>query len=326
VRSQVNILQLVYPPISNQEAEWLKDDPQVQEELRASNMYMICQRQEAFLQFPPDGVHRSLQQGGQLDFEFQVGSASSRGGIDIGRLLSMHNVSMDTSDVEIELGEKFLRFWKADSVTGERTGIIDWFTTEKLLFDKWHGHPAVVGLEEYRQFTQYLLHYVGISKKEDSLQRLVIKPHDTRLRILSNEHAKTRGSRVTDELILLFFAVNPLRMSVLETDEEIAETVRGVEFDKVAIVADAEKAYVSILKSEYNKIRFADYPKGQDGLYDSGLARYGFVIGEEISLLTSTDTIVGGLISDSKWSQSADFIFVDGEQVTLEKPVDHAST
>ena len=46
-RGQVARLDLVYPPISNQEAVWLERDPEVQEELRASNFYMIAARPEA---------------------------------------------------------------------------------------------------------------------------------------------------------------------------------------------------------------------------------------------------------------------------------------
>jgi hypothetical protein len=36
-RAQISRLDLVYPPISNQEAVWLERDPGVQEELRASD-------------------------------------------------------------------------------------------------------------------------------------------------------------------------------------------------------------------------------------------------------------------------------------------------
>jgi hypothetical protein len=46
-RGQISRLDLMYPPISNQEAVWLERDPEVQEELRASNFYMIAGRPEA---------------------------------------------------------------------------------------------------------------------------------------------------------------------------------------------------------------------------------------------------------------------------------------
>ena len=46
-RIQTSRLDLVYPPISNQEAVWLEHDPDVREELRASDLYMIAARAEA---------------------------------------------------------------------------------------------------------------------------------------------------------------------------------------------------------------------------------------------------------------------------------------
>ena len=47
MKAQINFLKLVYPPISNQEAEWIKDDPEVIAELKNSNLYMIVQRHES---------------------------------------------------------------------------------------------------------------------------------------------------------------------------------------------------------------------------------------------------------------------------------------
>jgi len=46
MKAQINILRLCYPPISNQEAEWIKDDVGVQKMIKNSHLYMICQRAE----------------------------------------------------------------------------------------------------------------------------------------------------------------------------------------------------------------------------------------------------------------------------------------
>ena len=51
-------------------------------------------------------------------------------------------------------------------------------------------------------------------------------------------------------------------------------------------MADAEKAFVSLLKPEYNVVKFASYPKGADGLYGSNFVRYGYVICEAMSFNT----------------------------------------
>jgi len=320
MKSQINILQLVYPPISNQEAEWLKDDLEVQEELKNSNLYMICQRSEAFFEYTHANITKNIGDEGIFRFSIITQAHTTSGEIDISRLLKLHNVDLERNEIEIEIGPKLFRFWKVDKATGNKTDVIDWFTTEKILFDKYHGHPALSGLTDYMNFTKYFLHYVGISKKEDSLTRLVVRPHDKRLRVLSNEETKNYGSRLTDEIVLLFFTVNPLQITQIETDEEVSELVNGVEIDLIPIIADAEKAYVKILNSEYNTVKYDGYPKGSDGLYDSGLRRYGYLIGEDISIITETETIEGKYISDTVgWPSTQDFIFIHGDEVTFIK-------
>jgi hypothetical protein len=117
--------------------------------------------------------------------------------------------------------------------------------------------------------------------------------------------------------------VNPLRITQIETEEEFSELANGIESDPIQITADAEKAYVKILNSEYNTVKYDAYPKGSDGLYDTGLSNYGYLIGEDISLVTNTETIEGKYISeDAGWSSTQDFIFIQGDEVTFIKAND----
>ena len=95
--------------------------------------------------------------------------------------------------------------------------------------------------------------------------------------------------------------------------------INGIYFDRIQIIADAEKAFVHILESKYNTIKFSEYPKGIDGLYKSGLKRYGYVIGEDISFVTDSQEIVGGYCSDEKISETADLILIEGDNVALRK-------
>lgn len=318
MKVQLNILKLVYPPISNQEAEWLKDVPEVREDLKYSNLYMIGQRAESKFDISQQAIER-INNSRELSFKYRVGSAFSDVTVDFSKLFKYHNINPNQYKIAIDIGEKIIRVWKCHPETRKQIDIIERFTTEKLLFDKWRGHPAVAGLNSYRDFTKYYLHYVGISKKEDSLTRLVVKPHDRRIRILSNESPKSHGSRVTDEIVLLFFRIAPLRVTTIESEEDINELVNGVVFDKQRIIADAEKAFVHILESKYNTIRFSEYPKGTDGLYDTGLKRYGYVIGEDISFITDSQDIVGSCSSDKKLPKHADLILSEGDHVSLIK-------
>jgi len=318
MKVQLNFLKLVYPPISNQEAEWLQIDPEFRKEIKYSNIYMIGQRAESKFDIPLESVEK-MNNSGILNFRYYSDTASTGTSVDFNKLLKYHDIDHDRYEIKIELGDKLIRIWKCDKKTRESINVIDWFTTEKLLYDRWTGHPAIGGLKNYREFTKYYLHYVGISKKEDSLTRLVVKPHDKRLRILSNQSPESIGSRVTDEIVLFFFRVSPLRVITVESEEEINELVDGTFFDHQRIFADAEKAFVNILESKYNTIRFSEYPKGKDGLYDTGLKRYGYVIGEDISFVTDYQDIVGSYISDETLPENADLILIEGDQVSLRK-------
>ena len=59
--------------------------------------------------------------------------------------------------------------------------------------------------------------------------------------------------------------------------------------------------------------------EGTDGLYDTGLRRYGYVIGEDISFITESQNIVGDYSSNEKLPEQADLILIEGDNVTLRK-------
>jgi len=319
MKTQLNILKLVYPPISNQEAEWLKSDSDVQKVMKESNLYMICQRAESRFEIEYEKVLSHMEHKFGIRFKYEIESHKSNGEINLYTLVKLHNFNMQTHRMDIEIGDKLIRLLSYDLESGQKKGVIDWFTTEKILYDKWRGHPAVEGLEDYKRFTDYFLHYVGISKSDDSLTRLVIKPHDKRLRVLSHENTQRYGARLTDEMILLFFRIEPIRVNFVTSGNEINDLDLSDDIDFTPVIADAEKAFVKILNSEYNTIKYKNYPKGTDGLRNSGLSRYGYIIGEDMTLTTNTAQIVGSHISETCWGNDADLIFIDGDNVSLEK-------
>jgi len=96
-------LRLVYPPLSNQEAEWLTSDPDVEEILRNSDFYMIGARAEANF----ENITFDEKQG-TIDFEFtvpEIGSDPVQ--ISIKELPDLEGRDWDS--VEIEVGPKFVR-------------------------------------------------------------------------------------------------------------------------------------------------------------------------------------------------------------------------
>jgi hypothetical protein len=319
---QFNMLKLVYPPISNQEAEWIKDDLEVREQLKGSHLYMIVQRAEAVFAFDDDAAELELLAELTFSFVFEAGEVTSAVKIDFRRLLDSIgiDIAMMRHELEIELGTKMVRIWKLDPISKARISVVHWFTTEKLLYDKWRGADWIIGLDNCNELARYWLHYVGISKKNDSLSRLVVSPHDKRVRILSNEESLKDGTRLTDEMILLFFRVEGLRINIAETASDLDSMFRQHEsLDQIRIIADAEKAFVSVLQSHYNEIKFANYPKSKDGLYESNLARYGYVLDEGLSLVTQTAEIRGGFPILSTGRPDVDLILIEGDVVSLMK-------
>jgi hypothetical protein len=280
---------------------------------------MIAQRHESKFLINEDSVIPNLKNDFVLNFTYSIGDFSTDVSIDFQTILEYQDVDLDKVDLEFNFGEKLIRIWSCIKGSKERIDVIDWFTTEKMLYDAWHRHPAIKGFDNVRDFTKYYLHYVGISNKEDSLSRLVIKPHDKRLRILSNESPRAYKSRVTDEIILFFFRVEPLLIHQLESDQDFEEFARGISFDNKKIIADAEKAFVYLLDSKYNTVKYKNYPKGKDGLYKSGLQRYGYSILEDITFLTNTDTISGCYAPGDRIPDKSDLILVEGDEVIFYK-------
>ena len=220
---------------------------------------------------------------------------------------------------EIEFGPKFLRIWAGDQ-NGNRTNrLLNWFTTEKLLFDSWRGEPGINGLTRIRELTAYELLYTGMSKQDDAFERLLNKPHDKRLRILANERQINTDSRVTDETYLFFFKTSVFRIHTYDYETNFLEEDMDPDLEDPRIVADAEKAFISFIQSRYNTIQYKQYPKGKDGLFDSELRRYCYSINEDLTFFGPGATLVGAFEPHLPASNNADAIFVDGEKAYLIK-------
>ena len=312
-RTQICTLRLVYPPISNKEAELLRHDRQVQDKLRESNFYMIGSRAEAVFENPDIDRANNI-----LGLEVVTGNGiRDRVQVHFRELPSV--VGHWTGYIELEFGPKLFRLYRADQNGNGTTELLDWFTTEKLFHDFWRRTPGIRGLDRLRDFTTYELLYAGISKKENAFERLLNKPHDKRMRISLNEPQITEGARVADETYLFFFKAVVLRTHTFDFDSTISDEDLNPDLEDSRIVADAEKAFVNLIQSRYNTIKYKRYPKGTDSLFDAGLIRYCYTIGEDLTFYGPGDKIVGGFEPNLPASNSADVIFVEGENARLIK-------
>ena len=160
------------------------------------------------------------------------------------------------------------------------------------------------------------MHYVGISKENDSLHRLFETGHKARTAILTNERQLSPDSRVSDELILFMFRVEPsvFETNITEEDVDALWFEQSQLPEQKAYAADAEKALVKIMNSQYNEKKFPSYPKGADGLYGKGFDRYCFHFEELIEFFTDNCSIRGGKIFGDN---QPDLILIEGDKVEL---------
>jgi hypothetical protein len=310
-KSKLTFLETVYPPISNQEAVWLQNDPEVEALLRQSDFYMIGGRTEAKyinIVVDPDTL--------VVTFDFAIGD-EFRDPVAI-RIRDLPAVEESEADsFWIEAGEKIIRVW--DGPIGEAgSSVLDWFTTEKLISDRSRGRAGIARFDRHREAAVYDLLYVGIAKVGDSFDRLISNGHKARMEILGNEPQRYPGARVTDEIYLFLFNVQPIIMTTFEPEHVFGNEDISAAYDQKRIVADAEKAFVSLLKPEYNVVKFARYPKGADGLYGSEYVRYGYALCEPFSFNTAHGRIRGGRDEATGFiTNDADSIFVEGNTVRL---------
>lgn len=310
-KSKLSLLETVYPPLSNQEAVWLQNDPEVEALLRQSDFYMIGGRAEAkYLNLVVDTDTYVVT------FDFTIGDDFS----DPVEIHIRDLPAVNESEVEffwVEAGEKCIRVW--DGPIGEPgSKVLEWFTTEKLIWDRSRGHAGIKGFDRHREAATYDLLYVGIAKVGDSFDRLISNGHRARMEILGNEPQRYPGARVTDEIYLFLYAVRPLILTVFEPNHEFDDEDFSGDYEQKRIVADAEKAFVSLLKPEYNVVKFENYPKGADGLYGSDFVRYGYVICESIVFNTAHGRIRGSRgVATGFITNDADGIFVEENTVKL---------
>lgn len=112
---------------------------------------------------------------------------------------------------------------------------------------------------------------------------------------------------MTDELMILLFEVEWMNIN------SITENLFMCMDDEESIIADAEKAFVSMLDAKYNEVKFKNYPKGEDGLYNKGLQGYTYGINYDMKLVTKTAEFVG------KYNRyfEGDHILVEGNEVKI---------
>lgn len=310
IKTMISQLVLVYPPFTNQEGVWLWGDEEVRGYVKESKLYMIVQRAELKFvdyQFIPDEF-------GKIRFRLKMGEIISPF-INLSLKRVFEHLSINENDLIMELGDKLFRV--KDEGSGD---VILWCTPDVFLFKMWRLQFDVKTEApfDFRIFTKFKLHYVGISKKNDSFTRLFGKPHHGRLNILSSEYTEQKESRMTDEMMILLFDIEKININSVIDEKDIDDLFHNV--SDIATIADAEKAFIRLLDTKYNEVKYENYPKSTDGLNGEGLDRYSFSICEQISICTEKAEIRGIYLNDDyRFMDYQDQIMVVGEEAMIVK-------
>jgi hypothetical protein len=303
-------LQLVCPPIANSVAGQLVGNTQAEEVIRQSDFYMICGRAEAkFSEWSHDPANS------RLHFSIEVpGIGKDVGWIQIDDLDDVRDSEEDL-DLRVRYGESWVRISVIGGDGSEQ--VIAAFSPDDVLLRRGRKELLIGGLASHLELATYDLLYVGIAKVGDSYDRLFAKGHFARMQILANEPQRFPGARVSDETYLFLFRVEPLLFRVFGPNSTIEDGDLDFGYDGKRLVADAEKAFVHLLRPKYNSTLYPNYPRGKDGLYNTGLTAYTYAIAEGVAFLTRFGRIKGARERELSLSNDADFIMVKGDEVTF---------
>lgn len=300
--SQMNFLRTIFPPFTNRNAQLLisKANARIALHLRQSKFYMIAARAQASFVNP-----RIDKKEAKIYLEVQVGTEV----VDTGVIhLAKCDELQDSCEIKVTDEAVLL------GGTKKGTHVKVWLTPDSVYWHVARGASYLEGFTRHDLVCNYDLLYVGIAKQQDSYQRLIKNAHHGRIRVLSEERARKPGAHPSDEIILFLFDLEPLGIQTISAEDDDYELFQGANSNRV--IADAEKAFVRLLDPHYNVTKFQNYPKGGDGLYETGLNSYGYIINENFRFNT-TSARFKGYWSEMGFDNRQDSIFIEGDKVEL---------
>lgn len=300
--SQFNFLQTIFPPFTNRNVQLLvnKANQHIAQHLRASKFYMIGARAEAsFVNYKVD------YENALIHVDVEVGDKI----VDSGVIhVSKFDEISDNPALQLEREAVLM------GGTKKGTHVKVWLTPDSVY---WHSSRGVNYLEGFKRHDLvccYDLLYVGIATQQDSYQRLIKGAHLGRLKVLSEESARKPGAHLSDEIILFLFDIEQLGLQTIAAEDPDVALFRGSDYKR--IVADAEKAFVKLMDPGYNTVKFRSYPRGDDGLYGTGLTNYAYVLNENIRFSTA-QSLFRGAYREGGFDSRQDTIVVEGDNVEL---------
>jgi hypothetical protein len=303
----ITYLSLAYPPISNYDFTFIREEKVVQEYLSRSQLYMISHRPKLVF----DNV--SIDSDENISFEIRQETTNYKihGILPVRQTAFLANI-YDENYVELGSYNKEYKFGNPpyNNLDGFKfydkdEKFISWLTPERLIYDYYHDTIEVSGLDGWRELFKYKIHYIGKSTDQDIWQRLT--GHETLQDIISKEFPLQFGSLPTHEITLLLFSINAAEnfeiigsfLNPQKLGKSLGKTITTTLFNLKAfpedrdIFVDAEKVFVKLLDPDYNIIKFKSYPKSKDGLYKEKYDVFSYKLRDNIILVCNGVEILG---------------------------------
>lgn len=264
-------------PFSNRLGEVWDTDPEMQGYFTGSHFYMIGQREE--LTFTHIQYHR-------LGITFSINSKKR----------SIHNILLPMGQFEHSDGFEISYYEtpqiiRIHSRTPDGPKLVNWFTPDRLIHYYQRGEVRLDNFDNYRELWKFQVHYVGIATRQDSFDRLFRGAHRKRCKILGIEPTANRDSHISDELVILIFDFEEMRMTTfgkLDPDWDFSKVLNDSLLAETEISAEAERVFVNFMKTKYNEVRFTSYPKQQTPAFkEKQFEICSFYIDENITLISN---------------------------------------
>ncbi|MCZ8408182.1 hypothetical protein O9649_10315 [Achromobacter dolens] len=309
VNALIATLDLICAPIPNSRVSEISENADAVRILRQSDFYMIGARATCLF----TGIFQS--DNGKIGFTLQVqGGKKGTGFIDVLKLPPIKKLE-GSANISVGYSEHFISLSKIEN--DDKITPLAVLSPEDLLWRRGRQEPFISGLDNHLELASYDLLYVGIATQTDSYARLIAKGHQARQEILSNEPQRYPGARVSDEIFLFLFTAEPLLIKSWGPNDTIDNGDLEMSYNNNRLVADAEKAFISILRPKYNSQLYSNYPKGKDGIYSEGYTGYTYSLSDGIILRTQYGSMKGAREGELTLSNNADFISIQGDSVKL---------
>ncbi len=319
MRTLTASLRLVHAPLSNQQADLLRKvktagAKRLKQRLGEAPIYMIAQRQEIFLE------NASFDdEAGVASFELVLGDKRLPGRVNVASLSERYG---NPDAPSMRFAQRDNAIFVMDVNDKGESKIVWGGGPDLLLMEAWRRDPDVFFDGNVREFATYRLLYIGMSDN-GAYQRLINSPHHARLAILTNEWQIRAEARVSDELYFFLFEIEPLQIQMWGPEDEITDEqvqrlfAPDMGLPEANLVCDVEKAFIRMLDTKYNEVKYISYPRVEGGVFDLGFDSYAYVIAEDITFEVQGQRVDGGYQYGLPSSNEADIVMVRGDDVSL---------